>query len=175
ERAISRGTGAGDEGNLEEVLYEALGPGGMALMIEAVTDNRNRTSGNVKAILSKYGGALAGMGAVKWQFDRKGVIRVAREMLPSDREQFELELIDQGADDALWEEEGLTVYTAPEQLPALVTFLEGRSIAIQGAELEWIPKNVVEVSDEETRKNLDIIFEKLESDDDVTNYASNEA
>ncbi len=174
ERAILRATGDGEGGELTEVTYEAIGPGGAALMIDAVTDNKNRTSGNIKALFSKHGGALAGVGAVKWQFEQRGIIRLSGSALPSDREAFELELIDHGAADVRHEEGGLTIQTAPADLQRMSEFLASKNIPAEYSTVEWVAKNTVTVEDPSVRTALDALYEALDADDDIANYSTNE-
>ncbi|MBI4133119.1 YebC/PmpR family DNA-binding transcriptional regulator [Candidatus Uhrbacteria bacterium] len=174
ERAVARASGSGEGGELAEVTYEAFGPGGIALLIEAVTDNKNRTSGNVKTILSKYGGSLAGPGAVKWQFDTKGVIRIAKENV-GDLPHMELELIDRGAEDVREEDGGLTIYTMPDNLQRMSDFLVTKNITLEYSGIEWVPKNTVAVSDPGVRAALDLLYEAIDADEDVATYATNEA
>ena len=175
DRAVARAGGVGGAGELFEATYEAMGPGGVAFIIEAVTDSRNRTSSNVKAFLSKHGGALAGVGAITWQFDHRGVIRVGIDSLPKNRESFELSLIDNGADDVREEEGGLTVTTPPDGFQKMVEFLHAQNITPEYSSVDWIPKNSVTVDNPDARKELDALTEACDADDDVTNVATNEA
>jgi len=167
ERAIARATGEGKEA-LEEVIYEAYGPGGVAILIEALTDNKNRTVSNIKHILSAQGGSMAGTGSVQYLFDRKGVVRVKSP--GDDPEDTELKLIDAGAED-ISEEEGLKVILcAPEKLKNIINALGELEIEYSG--LEWLARDQV-TPDEETQKKLEKLFEALEEDDDVNDYSSN--
>jgi len=167
ERAIARATGEGKEA-LEEVIYEAYGPGGVAIIIEALTDNKNRTVGNIKHILSSHGGSLAGPGSVQYLFERKGVVRV-KGLGPSP-EEIELKLIDAGAED-ISEEDGLKIiYSAPEKLKNIINALSEIEIDYSG--LEWLAKDRV-TPDQETMAKLEALFEALDEDDDVNDYYSN--
>lgn len=177
ERAIARATGGSEGSELAEVTYEAIGPGGVVLMIDAVTDNKNRTSGNLKALLSKHGGSLAGVGAVKWQFEEKGVVRLpldGKGMVGVLRDDFELELIDHGASDVREEDGGLTIHTAPGDYERMNEFLASKNISAEYSAIEWVPKNTIAVDDPAVRVSLDALYEALDADDDVANYATNE-
>jgi len=168
ERAIARATGEGKEA-LEEVFYEAYGPGGVAIIIEALTDNKNRTVSNLKHILSTYGGSLAQTGSVQYLFDRKGVVRVRD--LGKDPEAAELKLIDAGAED-IYEDEGIKVIiAAPEKLKNILNAL-GEEIEVEYSGLEWVAKDRVSPG-EKTVSNLEKLFEALDEDDDVNDYSSN--
>jgi len=167
ERAIARATGEGKD-TLEEVIYEAYGPGGVALIIEVLTDNKNRTVSNLKHILSSHGGSMAGSGSVQYLFDRKGVVRI--KSLGDNPEEMELKLIDAGAEDIYEEEDLRVIICAPEKLKNILKALEDTEIEYSG--IEWIAKDRV-TPDEETQGNLEKLFDALEDDDDVNDYSSN--
>lgn len=172
DRAIARGAGTGEGGDLNEVMFEAFGPGGVALLVEAVTDNNNRTSSNIKAVLSKHGARLGGPGSVAWQFDRQGVIRISPSGGVSD--ELELELIEAGAKDIRSEEGGFTIQVAPEALKTMMEFLEKKKIVCEHSDLAWIPKTTVALGSDDQEK-LEKIIEVLEDDEDVTSVSSNDA
>ncbi len=173
ERAIKRGTGelAGD--GIEEIVYEGFGPEGVAIYIEALTDNKNRTVANIKHILSKYGGNLGGPGSVAWMFDRKGVIRILSEDLEISEDDLSLKAIDAGAEDIVSEEDGIIIYTAPEKLEAVKKLLEKSGVKISFAETEFVPQDKVVVS-EAAKSNLEKLYEELEENEDISNYYTNE-
>lgn len=173
DRAIARAAG-GEEGSLEEISYEAMGPGGVALIIDAVTDNRNRTISSIKLILSRHGGSLAGMGSVKWQFEQRGIIRIAVDKIPKDHDAFELAVIDAGAVDVRGEEDGLTIECAPDDFERLMKYLASQNIPVEYSAVEWVSKTPVTVSDSTVRETLDNLYAALEVDDDIANYATNE-
>ena len=166
ERAIKKGTGelAGD--NLEEITLEAYGPEKTAIILEGITDNRNRTLSEVKIILNQYNGKLANEGSVKWLFDKKGIIVLNVE--GKDKEELELTVIEAGADDITWEENLLHIYTKPEELEKVKKNLEGHNI--ESANLGWVPKETIEVSRMESIQKL---FEALDDNDDVQEIYSN--
>jgi len=165
ERAIAKGTGAGaDTAALETMLYEGYGPGGVALLIEAVTDNRNRTGADVRHALSKANGALGEPGSVAYNFDKKGVIVVDGERYSEDDL---LVAIDAGAEDIVREDgEAWEIVTEPSELTAVRAALEAAEIAIENAEVTQRPKVLVPV-DEETAAKLLRLIDALEDYDDV--------
>ncbi len=174
ERAIKRGTGELEGVKLEEVSYEAFGPGGVAIIIEGITDNKNRTSQEVKQILQKYSGKLADSGAVKWLFTRKGVITINPNTQNSmSKEDLELKAIEAGAEDIYWHktENLLDVYTKPEELDKVKKNLEAQGIKIESASLDWVPKEPIKVNDKD-REKLNKLFEELDENDAVQNIYS---
>jgi len=165
ERAIKRGIGGGEVENIEEVLYEGYGPGGAAVVVEALTSNRNRTSSNLKHILSVHGGNLGSAGSVIWMFARKSVLRVERSKPLGESE--ELALIDAGADDIAADSEGVDIMGPIEALNKLREAAEKLGLKVVGAGLEWLPKEIVAVADPEARGKLEGLFEALDDDEDV--------
>jgi YebC/PmpR family DNA-binding regulatory protein len=170
ERAIKRGTGELSEGGqLEEVMYEGYGPGGSALLVQVLTDNRNRAASDVRHLFTRGGGNLAAANAVAWLFEKKGVITIENV---KDVENLELELIDAGADDFKADGNVLEVYCAPEQLKSLREALEKRKIPTSSAELAWIAKNPAQVTDDQAVQTMKLM-ESLEEHDDVQKVYSN--
>ncbi len=172
ERAIKKGTGelAGEQ--IEELYYEAIGPGNSQFVIKCVTDNKNRSAGNVRHIFSKNGGAF---GNVIWNFEKKGVIMVENSELSAKNISFddlELELIDAGIDDLLKEEEGLTIYTKIDKLQSVVSFLESKGLKVESSDIEYVAKEKQELKDNE-KNAIDKIMEALEDDEDVSDYYTN--
>jgi YebC/PmpR family DNA-binding regulatory protein len=164
ERAIAKGTGAGaDVDALENVMYEGYGPGGVALLIEAVTDNRNRTGADVRYALSKGGGSLGEPGSVAYNFDKKGVIAVDGERYSEDDL---MVAIDAGAEDIALEDDIYEIVTEPSDLTAVREALTAAEIEIQNAEVIQRPKALVQV-DEETAARLLRLIDNLEDNDDV--------
>ena len=169
-RAIKRGTGEGEGGPLEELTYECYGPGGTALLVEAATDNRNRTAGEVRYILSKHGGKLAEMGAVAWMFDQRGLITVEKEGLSEDDA---LALaIDAGAEDMETEDDVYEIYTAPSEVFEVSQRLEQEGAKVQNAELTQVPKTTVDLEGEDAGKMFRLM-EALEEHDDVSKVHAN--
>lgn len=172
ERAIEKGTGALAGEKLEEVVFEGFGPGGTAIIIEAITDNKNRTLGDIKQILNQNNGKLAGEGSVQWMFERKGVIVVDNKQKIVDKEQLELTAIESGADDISWNDDILDIYTKPEDLEKVKKNLEGKGIKTESATVDLIPKNAVTV-DEKTKQVCQKLFEALDENDAVQEIYSN--
>jgi YebC/PmpR family DNA-binding regulatory protein len=175
ERAIKRGIGEIEGAKLEEVSYEAFGPGGIALIIEGITDNKNRTLTEVKQILQKYGGKLAESGSVKWLFERKGTITInPNTQNQMTKEDLELKAIEAGADDIYWHktQDLLDIYTKPEELDKVKKNLEIQGIKIESATLDWVAKDPIEVN-EKDRENLNKLFEELDENDAVQDIYSN--
>ncbi|MEA3398713.1 MAG: YebC/PmpR family DNA-binding transcriptional regulator [Patescibacteria group bacterium] len=164
DRAIKRGTGELAGGIIESIAYEGFGPDGTAFIIEALTDNRNRTSAAMKHILTKYGGNLGGPGSVAWMFSQKGVIRI-----PEINDNLELELIDAGAADIQKDPDGAAIYTAPNDLKKVKDFLEQKNIVVEYAEVEQVAKEKKAVAFEKLQK----IFDELEENEDVNNFYTN--
>ena len=167
ERAVKRGTGELEGGSIEEILYEGYGPGGTAFLIEALTDNRNRTSSEIKHLLTKHGGSLGAPGSVIWMFDKKGVIRIKNI-----NDGLQLELIDLGALDFEKDEDGVTVYSTPNDLQKIKDFLDQKNTQIELAQIEWAPQDIKKVSLAE-KEILQKIFTALEDSEDINNYYTN--
>ncbi|MFA5134958.1 MAG: YebC/PmpR family DNA-binding transcriptional regulator [Patescibacteria group bacterium] len=172
DRAIKRGTGELEGESIEEVTYEAYGPNGVAIVIEAATDNKNRTANTIRSTLAKYGGKLGSTGSVLWMFNQRGIIRVAKKAVP-DRETFELAVIDAGAEDFSEDEDGFTITTKVEELPAIKQKLEQGGFAAESAEAELIPQNMVAIEEQKVRDRISGLLEELEENDDVGNCSTN--
>ncbi|MCH8049142.1 YebC/PmpR family DNA-binding transcriptional regulator [Patescibacteria group bacterium] len=170
ERAIARGTGEVGEGALETVVYEGMGPGGASLIIEAVTDNKNRTHASIKIIFNKQGGNMEAK--VMWQFDRKGVVRVHDVSSVEDRDSLELSLIDAGTEDITWNEKSLEVVSAINDLQKVEEAVKSAGLTVESADLEYIAKDEIKLSEEDEAK-LEKFIELLDDDDDVTNVYTN--
>ncbi|MBI1866608.1 MAG: YebC/PmpR family DNA-binding transcriptional regulator [Candidatus Staskawiczbacteria bacterium] len=170
ERSIKKGTGELVGEKLEEVSFEGFGPGGISLIIKGITDNKNRTIGEIKTILNQNGGKLAGEGAVRWMFDRKGVITINCEA--GMKEESELLAIEIGAQDVFWHDNLLDIYTNPENLEKIKKGLEEKQIKVESASLDWIAKEEIEVSNKEKEASQKL-FEALDESDDVNDVYSN--
>ena len=153
---------------LEEITYEGYGPGGVGIIIETATYNRNRTLPEVKLALTKNGGSVADAGSVMFQFDRKGVIRVA-----ATGEEALLQVLDAGAEDAVEESGGLTVYTDMKELSKVRTALVEAGLKVEDAELQYVPRNSVPIDDAETARKVLRVLDALEDLDDVSNVHTN--
>lgn len=173
QRAIDRGSGKLGGDQIQEVMYEGYGPGGVAILVACATDNINRTYPMVKLAFSKHGGNIAEKGAVAYQFDRKGVIRVK-----GSGEDLLLPILDAGAEDAQEEhdsEDGdvTIVYTDPKELAKVRDALQAAGIEVLSAELSFVPNNTVEVEDEATQSKIMRVMEALEDLDDVVDTYTN--
>ena len=171
KRAIERAAGAGEGDQFEEIVYEGYGPGGVALLVEAATDNRNRTASDVRAIFSKAGGQLAGSGAVAWQFEPRGLI--ALPAAGRDPDEIALAAIDAGAADVdTSDPERVEVWTDPGDLEKVRRGLEAAGLEIEGAEQTMVARNLVELDAHRARQTLRLI-ELLEDLDDVQRVTAN--
>ena len=174
DRAIQKGIGAGDEGQIERVQYEGFLPGGAAIIIESLTDNRNRTSGVIKNILGKHGGNMGLPNSVAWMFLRKGVVRISNyKNSVKNFDDFQLKMIDLGADDIQTEEEDLTIYTAPENLEKLREGLEKEQITPEETEIEFVAKEKISVMDLAQKEKIENLLNELDENEDVDNYYTN--
>ncbi len=169
-RAIKRGTGEVEGANYEEILYEAYAPGGVALLIEVLSDNRNRTAGDIRSLLTKRGGSLAGSNAVLFQFDRKGQIRIPADKTTED----DLFMIatEAGAEDLENEEGTFVVTTSFEGFESVRSAIEAAGIEMESASLVYVPQNTVPVEGAAAKKVLDLMS-ALEDQDDVQNVHAN--
>ncbi len=171
KRAIERATGSGDGEQFEEIVYEGYGPGGVAVLVEAATDNRNRTASDIRSMFTKAGGSLAGSGAVAWQFEPRGLITVP--VTGQDPDDLALAAIDAGAADVdTSDPERVEVYTDPADLERVRRALDAASIPVESAESTMIAKSTVEVDAQRARQNLRLV-EMLEDLDDVQRVTAN--
>lgn len=170
ERAIKRGSGAGEGAALEEIVYEGYGPGGVALLMEAATDNRNRTAADVRSLLNRSGGSLGEAGCVAWNFDARGVVEV--DLGSRDGEEVALVAIDAGADDFRIEDGTLEVHSAPGNVEQVRTALEQVGGQVTSAEVAMLPKTTIQLGPEEAVAVLRLV-ERLEELDDVQRVYTN--
>ena len=175
ERAIKRGAGANSDGrNFEEVTYEILGPGGSALVVEAVTDNKNRTVSELKTILNKNQGQLGGPNSVLWQFKRQGEIVVDKKALAGKNpEELELALIDAGAQEIKTDDHGWQIYTEPDKVQAVTNALKNQQIETKESALIFLPKEELKIIDPEQQNKIEVLFGLLEGLPDVNNVYTN--
>ena len=172
ERAIAKGSGADAEGsNFETVVYEGYGPEGVAVLVEALTDNRNRTASEVRHLFAKYGGNLGTTGAVAWQFERKGVVLVPATDV--DEDALVLTAAEAEAEDVELDGSTFVVTTAPESLSAVRAAVEDAGFSVQSVELAMIPKVTVAIGDESTARSLVRLVEGLEEAEDVQDVYAN--
>ena len=170
ERAIKKGTGELVGENLEEVSVEGFGPGGIALIIDGITDNKNRTLTDIKIILNQNNGKMAGEGAVRWMFEKQGVVIVSGE--GKSKDELEMLAIEAGADDVSWSENVLEIHTKPEDLETVKKSLEDKQLKIESASLEQVAKEEVNISEKE-KEQAERLFEALDENDAVNNVYSN--
>ncbi len=168
DRAIAKGSGAAGGAQIEEITYEGYGPGGVAVLVQTATDNRNRTGAEVRSAFTKHGGSLGTAGSVAYQFDQKGVINIET----ADFEKATLDAIEAGADDIDEGEGEITVYTTPNQLETVRSNLAAAGYNADTAELQFIPKTTVAV-DDKAATTLMKLMDALDELDDVTGTAAN--
>lgn len=182
ERAIKKGTGEMQGEKLEEITYEAFGPGNIVLILEGITDNKNRALSEIKQILQKHGGKLAELGSIKWMFEKKGLINVrvkcagheADSQISNVKNKEELELlaIDAGAEDVQIHNDLLNIYTKSEELEKVKNNLKNKQVTIESSSLEWIAKEKVQVLEKDKEK-VQKLFEELDENDAIQNIFSN--
>jgi len=170
DRAIKKATGELEGTQFHELTYEGYGPGGIAILVEVATDNKNRTVAEIRHLFSKNGGNMGETGSVAWMFERKGIITVKRDGKPED-EMMEV-VLDAGADDLSTEEEFFEVTAALESFETVRKLLIGKKFHVENASLQWIAKNLVPVKGEDSEKVLKLI-EAFEETDDVQNVYTN--
>ena len=170
DRAIRRGTGEEDGVNYEEITYEGYGPGGVALLIQSMTDNRNRTVAEIRHIFSKNGGNLGESGSVGWMFEKKGYIVVNKSAKPEE-ELFDI-VIEAGADDLRDDEDNFEIITSPDNFESVSTALKSAGIETQVAEIEMVPQNYIKLEGGDARQMLKLM-EALEDHDDVQKVSAN--
>lgn len=171
QRAIQKGSGGGEGTNYEELLYEGYGPGGVAIMANIMTDNRNRTAGEVRHIFSKNGGNLGESGCVNWMFEEKGQLSITKDNLAED--DLMLIALEAGAEDLEQVEEGFLVYTAPTDMQSVRQALLDNGVVIEEAMINLIPQNNIEINDLEQARKIIRLMETLEEHDDVQGVYAN--
>lgn len=167
QRLIQKASGGQDSDNYEELVYEGYGPAGVAVLLNIMTDNRNRTAGEIRHIFSKHGGSLGETGCVAWMFDTKGVINIDLENSSHDSEELELMAIDAGAEDVAVEEGELVVYTSVDDFEAVKENFVSAGVNIRTAEVTKVPQNTVVINDLEQAQKVLKLMELLEDHDDV--------
>jgi YebC/PmpR family DNA-binding regulatory protein len=172
DRAIAKGSGAdADASAFETVVYEGFGPSGVAVIVEALTDNRNRTASDVRHTFSKNDGNLGGSGAVAWLFERRGVVLVDAEGV--DEDELTLAAAEGGAEDVALDGTSFEITSAPESLSAVREAVEAAGFTVDSAELTMVPKTTVEVDDEADAKKILRLIDQLEDNDDVQDVYAN--
>jgi len=177
EKAIKRGTGdLSDGAQLQELIYEGFGPAGVAFLVEAVTDNTNRTGSEVKHAFGQSGGSLGGPGCVQWQFEQKGVVRFTadKKIQIPDWDNTQLELMDAGVEDIKDTEDGVELFSARENFQKMMDVVNKLGIEPDDSGLQWIAKEEVDL-DDETSAKVERLYDALDELDDVENVYTNEA
>ena len=174
KRTIDKALGAGSTENFEAVTYEGYGPGGVAVIVEALTDNRQRTAPEVRHAFSKCNGSMGAQGCVSWSFDKKGVIVIADEDSELDEETVMMDAMDcTGVEDFEPEEGCFTITTDPDAFNDVVKALEGKGYTFASAQVEMVPQNYITLTDEGDLKNMNKLIDMLEDSDDVQNVWHN--
>ena len=173
KRTIERALGAGGTDSYESLVYEGYGPCGVAVIVEALTDNRNRTAPNVRHWFDKFGGNLGATGCVSWSFDRKGVIVIDNEEGELDEDTVMMDALEAGADDMENEGDVFTVYTDPDAFNDVTAALEAAGYTFVSAQIEMVPQTYIKLTDENDIKNMTRLIDNLEEDDDVQNVWHN--
>lgn len=173
ERGIKKAAGDVDSVNYEQNTYEGYGPSGVAVIVETLTDNKNRTAANVRSAFTKGGGSIGSMGCVSYMFEKKGLIIIDREEYEADPDEFMLEVLDLGASDLQLEDDSFEVFCEEEDFSALREALEERKVPMVSAEVTMIPGNYVTLSDEEDIKKMNKLLALLDDEDDVQNVYHN--
>lgn len=176
ERAIKRGTGELKDGlPMEELMYEAFGPGGVAVLIKVVTDKKNRTLPELKKILSTHDGSMAGPGSVQWMFEQWGIIVMNKEQLTRNKveqDEFDLAIIEGGAEDISTEQDEIEIKTKVENFQKVLSKTKELNMEVTRSGIEWVPKDTVQIT-EEVQEKLEKLFSSLEEHDDVEDYYTN--
>lgn len=166
ERAIKKATSSTDGANYDEVVYEGYGPGGVAILVETLTDNRNRTGTNIRVAFSRNGGNLGETGSVSYMFDRKGYLAIERAAISLDEEEMLEKVLEVGGEDLITSPEVFEIYTAPEEFTMVRDALE-KEFTLAQAELTMLPQTTTILTDEQ-QTQFEQLIEKLEDDDDVS-------
>jgi len=173
ERAIKKGTGDGDHAvEYEEIYYEGYGPGGVAIMVKCLTDNRNRTAADVRAIFNKRGGNMGESGCVSYMFDEKGVLVLDREEHDWDEEELMLQVLEAGAEDLHVSDEEFEIITHPHEFEKVKNALEANGLVFSSASVRWLPQTMVAVEGENAEKLMKMM-EAFEDNDDVQDVFAN--
>jgi len=173
DRSIKKAAGGGDGANYESVVYEGYGPNGVAVIVEALTDNRNRAAANVRSAFTKGGGNMGQSGCVSFMFDEKGIIIIDKEETDMDEDELMMTAIEAGAEDFAVEEDCFEVSTAPEDLETVREALEAAGIPMASAEVTMVPQTYTALTNDEDIKKMNKMLEILEDDDDVKNVYHN--
>lgn len=173
ERIIKKAASGGDSANYEAVTYEGYGPNGVAVIVEALTDNRNRTAGEVRHYFDKFGGNMGTQGCVSFMFTKKGVLVIEREGLEKDEDTVMSDALEYGASDFEADEDVFTIYTEPEDFSAVRDDLEKAGYTFVSAELEMVPSTYTKIDDEDAKTKMQKMLDMFEDNDDIQNVWHN--
>ena len=173
KRTIEKALGSGNTDSFESVVYEGYGPNGVAVIVEALTDNRNRTAPEVRHLFDKYGGNLGATGCVSWSFDRKGVIVIDNEDGDLEEDAVMMDALDAGASDFSNEGDVFEVYTEPDDCGTVAEALEAKGYTFISAQVEMVPQTYVKLENPDDIKNMEKMIDLLEENDDVQNVYHN--
>jgi len=173
KRTIEKALGSGDSSSFESMTYEGYGPSGVAVIVETMTDNRNRTASDVRHYFDKYGGKLGATGCVSWSFDKKGVIVIDNEDGDYDEDTVMMASLDAGADDCVTDDDTYIVYTDPDAFQSVADALEKQNYKFLSAQVEMVPQTYVKLTAEGDVKNMSKMLEMFEDNDDVQNVWHN--
>ncbi len=173
KRTLEKAAGAGAGDSYEAITYEGYGPGGVAVIVETMTDNRNRTAGSMRHHFDKYGGNMGASGCVAWSFDRKGVMVIDNEDGDYEEDAVMMDAMDCGADDFESEGECFTIYTSTDDFNAVADAMTAKGYKFASAQLEMVPQNYQKLEKEEDKANMEKMLDIFEDDDDVQNVWHN--
>ena len=173
KRTIDKALGSGNTDNYESITYEGYGPSGVAIIVETMTDNRNRTASEVRHYFDKYGGNMGATGCVSWSFDKKGVIVINDEDQELDEDKVMEDALEAGAADFVPDEGIYTVYTDPDDVASVAEALTNDGYELLSAQVEMVPQNTIKLTDEGDIKNLQKMLDMFEDNDDVQNVWHN--
>jgi YebC/PmpR family DNA-binding regulatory protein len=173
KRTIEKALGSASGDSYESVTYEGYGPSGVAVIVDAMTDNRNRTASEVRHAFDKYGGNMGAAGCVAWSFDRKGVIIIDNEDGDHDEDKAMLDALEAGADDISAEDSVFEVYTNADELASVAGALEALGYKFLSAQVEMVPQNYIKLTNPDDIKNMDRMLEIMEDNDDIQNVWHN--
>ena len=173
KRVLERAAGAGNGESYESINYEGYGPGGVAVIVETMTDNRNRTAGSMRHHFDKFGGNLGATGCVSWSFDKKGVLVIDNSEGELEEDAVMMDAMDCGADDFEAEDDMFTVYTDPDDFNAVADALTAKGYTFVSAQIEMVPQNYQKLESEEQISQMEKLLDIMEDDDDVQNVWHN--
>ena len=173
KRCLEKAAGSGNADNYETINYEGYGPGGVAVIVETMTDNRNRTAGSMRHHFDKFGGNLGTNGCVSWSFDQKGVLVIDNSEEELEEDAVMMDAMDCGADDFEAEDDCFTIYTTPDDFNAVADALTAKKYEFASAQIEMVPQNYQKLETEEQISNMEKLIEAMEDDDDVQNVWHN--